>query len=66
MTWRASADNIRDGNAIYVYQRLGHHLLFHRFLYDPAQPFVLVIAGGVFVAEAASVLLQTSWFKLKN
>jgi phospho-N-acetylmuramoyl-pentapeptide-transferase len=27
------------------------------------QPFVLVIAGGVFVAEAASVLLQTSWFR---
>jgi phospho-N-acetylmuramoyl-pentapeptide-transferase len=28
------------------------------------QPFVLVIAGGVFVAEAASVILQKSWFKL--
>jgi phospho-N-acetylmuramoyl-pentapeptide-transferase len=28
------------------------------------QPFVLVIAGGVFVAEAVSVLLQTTWFKL--
>ena len=27
------------------------------------QPFVLVIAGGVFVIEAASVLVQTSWFK---
>ena len=27
------------------------------------QPLVLVIAGGVFVAEAASVMLQTSWFK---
>jgi len=27
------------------------------------QPFVLVIAGGVFVAEAVSVVLQTSWFK---
>ncbi len=27
------------------------------------QPFVLVIAGGVFVAEAGSVLLQTTWFK---
>ena len=27
------------------------------------QPFVLVIAGGVFVAEALSVLIQTSWFK---
>jgi phospho-N-acetylmuramoyl-pentapeptide-transferase len=27
------------------------------------QPFVLVIAGGVFVLEAGSVLLQTSWFK---
>jgi phospho-N-acetylmuramoyl-pentapeptide-transferase len=27
------------------------------------QPFVLVIAGGVFVAEAGSVLLQTVWFK---
>jgi phospho-N-acetylmuramoyl-pentapeptide-transferase len=27
------------------------------------QPFVLLIAGGVFVAEAASVLLQTGWFK---
>jgi len=27
------------------------------------QPLVLVIAGGVFVAEAVSVLLQTSWFK---
>ncbi len=27
------------------------------------QPFVLVIAGGVFVAEAGSVVLQTSWFK---
>jgi phospho-N-acetylmuramoyl-pentapeptide-transferase len=27
------------------------------------QPFVLVIAGGIFVIEAASVLLQTSWFK---
>jgi phospho-N-acetylmuramoyl-pentapeptide-transferase len=27
------------------------------------QPFVLVIAGGVFVAEAASVMLQTGWFK---
>ena len=28
------------------------------------QPFVLVIAGGVFVMEAASVMLQTGWFKL--
>jgi phospho-N-acetylmuramoyl-pentapeptide-transferase len=28
------------------------------------QPFVLVIAGGVFVAEAASVMMQTGWFKL--
>lgn len=27
------------------------------------QPFVLVIAGGVFVAEAGSVILQTGWFK---
>lgn len=27
------------------------------------QPFILVIAGGVFVAEAVSVMLQTSWFK---
>ncbi|HEV2693787.1 MAG TPA: phospho-N-acetylmuramoyl-pentapeptide-transferase [Verrucomicrobiae bacterium] len=27
------------------------------------QPFVLVIAGGVFVAEAASVILQRGWFK---
>src|SRR6059036_2712464 len=27
------------------------------------QPFVLVIAGGVFVAEALSVIIQTGWFK---
>ncbi|MCU0770890.1 MAG: phospho-N-acetylmuramoyl-pentapeptide-transferase [Verrucomicrobia bacterium] len=27
------------------------------------QPFVLVIAGGVFVLEALSVLMQTTWFK---
>ncbi len=27
------------------------------------QPFVLVIAGGVFVMEAISVILQTSWFR---
>lgn len=27
------------------------------------QPFVLVIAGGVFVAEALSVMIQKSWFK---
>jgi phospho-N-acetylmuramoyl-pentapeptide-transferase len=27
------------------------------------QPLVLVIAGGVFVAEAGSVMLQTAWFK---
>ena len=27
------------------------------------QPFVLVIAGGVFVAEAGSVILQTGWFR---
>jgi phospho-N-acetylmuramoyl-pentapeptide-transferase len=27
------------------------------------QPFVLVIAGGVFVLEALSVMLQTGWFK---
>ena len=27
------------------------------------QPLVLIIAGGVFVAEAASVILQTGWFK---
>ncbi|HEY6168101.1 MAG TPA: phospho-N-acetylmuramoyl-pentapeptide-transferase [Verrucomicrobiae bacterium] len=27
------------------------------------QPFVLFIAGGVFVAEAVSVMLQRSWFK---
>jgi phospho-N-acetylmuramoyl-pentapeptide-transferase len=27
------------------------------------QPLVLVIAGGVFVAEAVSVILQTSWFR---
>lgn len=28
------------------------------------QPLILLIAGGVFVAEAVSVLLQRSWFKL--
>jgi phospho-N-acetylmuramoyl-pentapeptide-transferase len=27
------------------------------------QPFILLIAGGVFVAEALSVMLQISWFK---
>ena len=27
------------------------------------QPFVLVIAGGVFVMEAVSVIIQKSWFK---
>jgi phospho-N-acetylmuramoyl-pentapeptide-transferase len=27
------------------------------------QPFILMIAGGVFVAEALSVVLQTGWFK---
>lgn len=27
------------------------------------QPFVLFIAGGVFVAEACSVMLQVGWFK---
>jgi len=27
------------------------------------QPLMLVIAGGVFVAEAVSVMLQTGWFK---
>jgi phospho-N-acetylmuramoyl-pentapeptide-transferase len=27
------------------------------------QPLVLVIAGGVFVMEAASVILQTSWYR---
>jgi phospho-N-acetylmuramoyl-pentapeptide-transferase len=27
------------------------------------QPFVLIIAGGVFVIEAGSVILQTSWFR---
>ncbi len=27
------------------------------------QPLVLVIAGGVFVAEATSVMVQTGWFK---
>ena len=27
------------------------------------QPFVLLIAGGVFVAEAVSVVIQTGWFK---
>jgi phospho-N-acetylmuramoyl-pentapeptide-transferase len=27
------------------------------------QPLVLILAGGVFVAEAISVLLQTAWFK---
>ena len=28
------------------------------------QPFVLLIAGGVFVAEALSVMIQTTWFKI--
>jgi len=27
------------------------------------QPFILVIAGGVFVLEAVSVMLQVSWFR---
>ena len=27
------------------------------------QPLVLVIAGGVFVIEALSVMIQTSWFR---
>ncbi len=27
------------------------------------QPFILFIAGGVFVAEAGSVMIQQSWFK---
>jgi phospho-N-acetylmuramoyl-pentapeptide-transferase len=26
-------------------------------------PFVLLLAGGVFVAEAASVMIQRTWFK---
>jgi phospho-N-acetylmuramoyl-pentapeptide-transferase len=30
------------------------------------QPFLLVIAGGVFVMEAASVMLQTGWFKFSR
>jgi phospho-N-acetylmuramoyl-pentapeptide-transferase len=28
------------------------------------QPFVLMIAGGVFVLEAVSVILQTGWFRV--
>jgi phospho-N-acetylmuramoyl-pentapeptide-transferase len=28
------------------------------------QPFVLLIAGGVFVAEAMSVMIQRTWFKI--
>jgi phospho-N-acetylmuramoyl-pentapeptide-transferase len=28
------------------------------------QPFILLIAGGVFVAEAVSVMIQRGWFKL--
>ncbi len=27
------------------------------------QPFVLVIAGGIFVIEAGSVMIQTGWFR---
>jgi phospho-N-acetylmuramoyl-pentapeptide-transferase len=27
------------------------------------QPFILVIAGGVFVLEAGSVIIQKSWFR---
>ena len=27
------------------------------------QPFVLVIAGGIFVLEALSVIVQTGWYK---
>ncbi len=27
------------------------------------QPFILLVAGGVFVAEALSVMIQVSWFK---
>ena len=27
------------------------------------QPLLLVIAGGVFVMEASSVIIQTSWFR---
>ena len=27
------------------------------------QPFTLLIAGGVFVAEAVSVMIQRGWFK---
>jgi phospho-N-acetylmuramoyl-pentapeptide-transferase len=27
------------------------------------QPLVLIIAGGVFVMEAGSVILQTGWFR---
>jgi phospho-N-acetylmuramoyl-pentapeptide-transferase len=30
------------------------------------QPFLLVIAGGVFVMEAVSVMLQTGWFKFSR
>jgi phospho-N-acetylmuramoyl-pentapeptide-transferase len=30
------------------------------------QPFILMIAGGVFVVEAMSVMLQTTWFKLSR
>jgi phospho-N-acetylmuramoyl-pentapeptide-transferase len=28
------------------------------------QPFILLIAGGVFVAEALSVMIQRAWFKI--
>lgn len=28
------------------------------------QPFILLIAGGVFVAEAVSVMIQRTWFKI--
>ena len=31
-----------------------------------ATPFMLVIAGGVFVAEACSVMIQVGWFKVSR
>jgi len=59
LTWGTPGEIVAKANLIYVYQRLAHHLVFHRIVYDHATPFWPLIRHLLLLAVWAVLSWRT-------
>ncbi|MBM4003093.1 MAG: hypothetical protein FJ295_07350 [Planctomycetes bacterium] len=59
LTWGTPGEIVDKANLIYVYQRLAHHLVFHRIVHDHATPFLPLFRHLILLAIWAMLSWRT-------